>query len=118
MPGPSNGLIDETTVRSVASGCGWSVPEFAEFYAPRAWEELAEIEDAYARGDAATVLRLAHGAGGSSATAGMTALTAQYRRVEAHARDKPDASLEPLLAATRGLLETVLAALRAFGAAE
>ena len=118
MPGASEGLLDEKTVRSVAGGCGWSVPEFADFYAPRAWEELAEIEDAYARGDTATVLRLTHGAGGSSATAGMVALTVQYQRVEAQARDEPDTPLEPLLAETRALLETVLAALRAFGATE
>jgi HPt (histidine-containing phosphotransfer) domain-containing protein len=103
--------IDLPRLRQTARECGWSLAEFAEFYAPRAREELAHLEHAHAGGDGAAVVRVAHGAAGSSASVGAVSLSEGYRDVERLAGSGETASLGQPLAALGAHLERVLEAL-------
>jgi len=90
--------IDLARMREVAEGCGWSLLELTDFYAPRARRELAAIESAHAGNDWEAVAQLAHGAAGSSATIGLPSLSELYRGISRHAPAAPDSPLADMLA--------------------
>ena len=110
-------LVDVGTARGMAEGCGWTLPEFAAFYARGAREEEARLATAIASGDVAEVERLAHGAKGSSGTAGAVGMTPLWRRMEQAARDGRAAELPALLEEARERLRAVLRVLDAAAAA-
>lgn len=109
-------LVDAAVVHEMAHGCGWTVAELATYYAPRARTELEEVRSAHANGDANALLRLAHGAAGSSSSIGASAMTALYLRIEQSTRDGDDTETATLLEGANEHLSRVLAALDELGA--
>lgn len=103
--------VELDRLREMAAGCGWTLAELAEFYAPRARAEVEAVDAARRAGDAATVARLAHGAKGSSASLGLRSLSLRYRRIEAHPPGD-DEQLGALICDVRAHVERVLAALQ------
>lgn len=79
--------IDVVRVREMAAGCGFSLAELLDFYAPRARREIDELTAAVCGGERAGAARVAHGAAGSSASVGMASLSALYRALDAALRD-------------------------------
>jgi HPt (histidine-containing phosphotransfer) domain-containing protein len=111
-------LVDLGTARGMAEGCGWTLPEFAAFYARGAREEEARLATAIASGDVAEVERLAHGAKGSSGTAGAVGMMPLWGRMEQVARAGRTAELPLLLEEARERLHAVLRILDAAAAGD
>lgn len=100
--------IEMDRLREVVDGCGWSIAEFVEFYAPRARREVASARGALVAGDRTSLARLAHGAAGSCATVGMASLRTRYRRVLELAADGQADRLAALMDDIDAHLERVL----------
>jgi len=101
-------LIDAAAFRAMAADCGWSVAEFADFYAAGAHRELAAIAAAAARDDLPELARLAHGARGSSATACVPGMAAVFHGLEVAARGGDRVQAARLLERAAASLEQVL----------
>jgi HPt (histidine-containing phosphotransfer) domain-containing protein len=112
-------LVDAEAFRVMAGECGWSVHEFARFYAEGSRKELAGLSAAVAGGDLQEVARLAHGARGSSAAACVPAMAEAFYELEEAAMRGARLEVAAALARAGTLLAEVLAFLtRRLGPAE
>lgn len=108
--GDNETLIDLATATTMATGCGWSLHEFAAFYRQGTRAELDQLEQAIQSGETADVERLAHGARGASASAGVTGMVEIYGHLEDAARGgKTDGFPTLLERAEARFLEVMLA---------